>query len=123
MAHASEKSDVERDMSFLRGIKGSVASGMPRAILCQAAAADDMVPAAGAKLVYFIRHGEGTHNLAQREWRSSPGWDGASEPYTLDTDPDMRYIDAELNDTGKAQVTPCNAREPAVADFSFAPGR
>jgi len=103
MAHASEKSDVERDMQILRDIKASIASCMPSSISCEAAT-DDAEPPAGSKLVYFIRHGEGTHNLAQREHRSHPGWDGKSEPYTLDTDPDFGYIDAELNDTGKRQV-------------------
>jgi hypothetical protein len=40
--------------------------------------------------VHFIRHGEGHHNAAQREWRARAGWDGVSEPYTLDTDAEHR---------------------------------
>ena len=105
MAHATEKCDVERDMQLLRDLRASMSPRMPSPIRCAAAAADDTAPSSGAKVVYFIRHGEGTHNLAQREWRSSPDWDGKSEPYTIDQDPDMRYVDAELNDTGKGQVT------------------
>ena len=48
--------------------------------------------------------GEGFHNVAQREWRANPEWDGKSEPYTLDNDAEYRYIDAELNDKGRGQA-------------------
>lgn len=33
--------------------------------------------------VHFIRHGEGHHNVVQREWRKKKDWDGYSEPYFL----------------------------------------
>jgi len=42
--------------------------------------------------------------VAQREWRSKASWDGKTEPYTLDTDPEMHYADALLNDKGKGQA-------------------
>jgi hypothetical protein len=55
-------------------------------------------------LIHFVRHGEGYHNVAQREWRADPKWDGESEPYTMDNDPDGRYEDPLLTPTGKAQA-------------------
>ena len=71
-------------------------------------------PPAGAKLCHFIRHGEGFHNVAQREWRENPEWDGTSEPYTLDTDPTLSFVDAELNEKGKGQATALQAQTGAV---------
>ena len=72
-------------------------------------------PPPGAKLVHFIRHGEGHHNVAQREWRADPAWDGKTEPYTLETDPDMKYVDAELNDKGRGQAQDLTSRtEPTL---------
>ena len=59
-------------------------------------------PPPGAKLPFM--HGEGFHNVAQREWRTDPNWDGNSEPYTIDNDPDGRCMDAELNEKGRAQA-------------------
>ena len=55
----------------------------------------------GQKKVHFVRHGEGYHNVAQREWRqaSKPG-----EPYTIDTDPEFKFIDALLTPAGVEQV-------------------
>lgn len=51
--------------------------------------------------MHFVRHGEGYHNVAQREWRqaSKPG-----EPYTIDTDPEFKFIDALLTPAGVEQV-------------------
>lgn len=56
----------------------------------------------GEKLAYFVRHGEGIHNVAQQEWRreKKPG-----EPYTLDTDPEFRYLDAQLTSLGREQAS------------------
>ena len=45
------------------------------------------------------RHGEGAHNVAQREWRAAGK---ASEPYTVQNDPTGRYVDAELTPAGLA---------------------
>lgn len=56
------------------------------------------------KTVYFVRHGEGVHNVAQRLWREASGYDGVSEPYTTDNDPDGKYVDAELTDCGVSQA-------------------
>ena len=60
--------------------------------------------------MHFIRHGEGHHNVAQREWRAAAGWDGTSEPYTLDTDPEYRFVDALLTDKGEAEARALQAR-------------
>ena len=67
------------------------------------------------KICYFIRHGEGTHNVAQRNWRSDPKWDGSSEPYTLHTDAHGKYLDAELNDTGIAQARALQERASTLS--------
>ena len=56
------------------------------------------------KIVHFIRHGEGLHNVAQREWRADPGWDGESESITVDNDPEYRFVDAELTPKGIGQA-------------------
>lgn len=53
--------------------------------------------APGHKRVTFIRHGEGYHNVAQREWKAA-GNEG--EPYTLETDPEMKYLDPKLTEVG-----------------------
>ena len=58
--------------------------------------------------------GEGVHNVAQREWRAKADWDGTTEPYTLDTDPNLFYIDAELNDKGRGQATALQSRTAAL---------
>ena len=42
--------------------------------------------------------------MAQREWRADAAWDGASEPYTPDNDPDLKYVDAELTDKGEGEA-------------------
>jgi len=76
---------------------------------------DAPVPDGAVKKLFLIRHGEGHHNVAQREWRAQPSWDGASEPYTLDTDPDFRYVDAMLTDKGEAQATALQSRAAAIS--------
>ena len=67
------------------------------------------------KIVHFIRHGEGLHNVAQREWRADPGWDGESEPYTVDNDPEYRFVDAELTPKGIGQAEALAARANRLA--------
>eukprot|EP00928_Gymnodinium_smaydae_P092304 TRINITY_DN76155_c0_g1_i1.p1 TRINITY_DN76155_c0_g1~~TRINITY_DN76155_c0_g1_i1.p1 ORF type:complete len:258 (+),score=40.03 TRINITY_DN76155_c0_g1_i1:62-835(+) len=76
---------------------------LPFAVHCQAVADGTEIPD-GAKKIHFIRHGEGFHNVAQKEWRANPEWDGKSEPYTADNDPTGRYTDALLTDEGERQA-------------------
>ena len=38
-----------------------------------------LAPLRHTKTLYLIRHGEGYHNVAQREWRAQPDWDGVSD--------------------------------------------
>ena len=78
-------------------------------IRCTAASGSSSAPPDGSKLVHFIRHGEGHHNVAQREWRAKD-WDGKTEPYTLDNDPELKYVDAELNDKGRGQARDLTSR-------------
>jgi hypothetical protein len=75
---------------------------------------DDAPLIFGTKIVHFIRHGDGVHNAAQREWRKRPDWDGNSEPYTDDNDPDFKYLDPELNDLGKEQAAALKPRAATV---------
>ncbi len=114
-AEKHEHKDVDTNTRTLRELAPSVASIMGVRVLCKAADDGSAPPPAGSKLVHFIRHGEGYHNQAQREWRADPGWDQKSEPYTVDTDPTERYIDAELNEKGKAQAAELRARTAALA--------
>jgi broad specificity phosphatase PhoE len=104
MAEAHEKSEVQQNMEALRACAAGVMATMKNRVKCTKAPEGCVEAAAGTKLCHFIRHGEGFHNVAQREWRSKPDWDGASEPYTLDTDPSLSFADAELNEKGKGQA-------------------
>ena len=52
------------------------------------------------KLIHFVRHGEGFHNVAQREYRARPEYDGVGEPYTIETDPEWKHRDALLTEKG-----------------------
>lgn len=45
-----------------------------------------------------------SHNVAQRDWRANAAWDGTSEPYTPDNDPELKYVDAELTDKGEDEA-------------------
>lgn len=65
---------------------------------------DAAIPEGSVKKVHFIRHGEGFHNVAQKEWRADPSWDGHSEPYTTDNDPEGRYIDPCLTPKGESEA-------------------
>jgi len=56
------------------------------------------------KRIHFIRHGEGFHNVAEREWREKPDFIPGTRPYKLDTDPDYSYIDALLTPKGEEQA-------------------
>ena len=90
---AAEVSSAQRDLQKLLGTLGATARGR--------LVADDYAPAATEKLVFFIRHGEGRHNVAQRDWRAAKK---AGEPYTVDNDPDFGYVDAELTEVGAKQA-------------------
>jgi broad specificity phosphatase PhoE len=90
----------------IRGGRGSVKARL---------VADDCEVPAGSKKVHLIRHGEGVHNVAQREWRSRPEYDGRSEPYTVDNDPSGKYTDALLTPAGEAQA---RALQPRTQQLS-----
>lgn len=96
-------SEVSDNMASLRAAAAEVARSMKIRVACKQVALPVTKPG-GSKLIHFIRHGEGTHNVAQREWRADPAWDGQTEPYTIDTDPNMKFVDAELNDIGIRQA-------------------
>eukprot|EP00037_Helgoeca_nana_P001663 m.28453 g.28453 ORF g.28453 m.28453 type:complete len:296 (+) comp12019_c0_seq3:38-925(+) len=63
-----------------------------------------------AKKIHFIRHGQGFHNAKQKEWRSNPAWDGKTEPYTLETDPDFKLIDPKLTPLGESEAVALRPR-------------
>lgn len=75
---------------------------------CRAGPAKDRLEP-NEKLVHLVRHGEGYHNVAQREWRDAgkPG-----EPYTLDNDPEEKLRDPELTDLGQIQASQLPALKP-----------
>ena len=104
-----EVSEVSSKVKKFEAVAELVQCSMSFRIVCEAVA-DDAVAGPGQKIVHFVRHGEGVHNVAQREWRSAASWDGMSEPYTLVTDPQGRYIDAELTPRGKQQAAALQAR-------------
>ena len=62
--------------------------------------------------MHFIRHGEGVHNVAQREWLLA---EKAGAPYTLTNDPSYAYLDAQLTDTGEAQARALQPRARTLA--------
>ena len=111
---AHQATEVEKDTATLCALRAEICAVAGFTATISSCADDAPIPA-GAKKVYFIRHGEGQHNVAQREWRADPGWDGASEPYTMDNDPDWRYIDAELTGDGIAQAEALQARSAALS--------
>ncbi|OLP80076.1 Phosphomutase-like protein 3 [Symbiodinium microadriaticum] len=79
------------------------------------AAGDEGPPPEGCKKIYFIRHGEGYHNVAQREWRAKADWDGKTEPYTLDQDPEGKFEDPLLTPKGEGQAKELQPRAAALA--------
>ena len=64
--------------------------------------------------VSLIRHGQGFHNVAQKEWRNDPKWDRKSEPYTVDNDPNYRFMDAMLTSIGENQACELQPRVDAM---------
>tara|TARA_B110001452_G_scaffold188028_1_gene158370 strand:+ start:197 stop:1339 length:1143 start_codon:yes stop_codon:yes gene_type:complete len=100
---AHQKREVSSSLLALRQMRKG------RRILARLVEDDAPIPA-GSKKVQFIRHGEGYHNVAQREWRARPGWDGKTEPYTIDTDPNGRYVDPLLTEAGEEQARALQAR-------------
>jgi broad specificity phosphatase PhoE len=108
-----QASEVDSNTAALRACASDIVSKFGR-VLCELAPEGTVEPPAGAKLVHFIRHGEGFHNVAQREWRADPMWDGKSEPYTIDNDPTWKYVDAELNEKGKDQAVSLQEQTQAL---------
>ena len=105
-----EAKDVRRDMARLQRVGKKVRPTLPWRVV--ATRADDAAPIPeGAKKVHLIRHGQGRHNVAQAEWREAQR-DG--EPYTLSTDPDFEYGDAELTALGERQARDLRPRADAL---------
>jgi broad specificity phosphatase PhoE len=106
MSEEHQKTEVDSHIAALRAVAPTIAETM--AFSVHSIGIADDAPAEGGKVVYFIRHGEGTHNVAQREWRAVPGWDGScavpTEPYTIDNDPEYTFMDAELTPKGIAEA-------------------
>lgn len=103
----------------LQACAGAILTLLPFRVRCKAVPDDHAVQETGKKAapsqkVHFIRHGEGHHNVAQREWRDRPDWDGTSEPYTLDSDGDWKFIDALLTEKGMGQARDLHSRTEAL---------
>ncbi|KAL3892790.1 MAG: hypothetical protein SGPRY_014783, partial [Prymnesium sp.] len=110
-----QESEVSVLQSSLRSLAPQINAAMPRAVLCALAPDDSGVLPPQTKRVHFIRHGEGDHNVIQREWRASASWDGVSEPYTIDNDPSFTYLDPGLTPKGKSQA---EALQPRASRLS-----
>ena len=113
MAQAHEMAEVNGSMAACRAAAAAVRGGMGFRAVARVVEDAAEVPEGGV-VVSFIRHGEGIHNVAQREWRAAAGWDGASEPYTLDNDPGGAYQDALLTPKGEAEARALRARAEAM---------
>mmetsp|Transcript_61616 Transcript_61616/g.201104 ORF Transcript_61616/g.201104 Transcript_61616/m.201104 type:complete len:297 (-) Transcript_61616:49-939(-) len=113
MVAAHEKADAQETLVALRAILASRRAAGGLAGVVRRAVEETVPPPAGWKRVSFIRHGEGYHNVAQREWKEAgkPG-----EPYTTDTDPEYRYLDPELTARGTDQARALQDRATALSD-------
>lgn len=115
-----EQADVNENGTHLQAVSAEVLAAMSFEVRCQSVPDEAPVPESDTlgtrhKLVHFMRHGEGYHNVAQREWRANPAWDGSSEPYTLDNDPPPhRYLDPELTPKGIEQAKSLQSRVATI---------
>lgn len=100
---ASHAADIEERVRLLRALP------RPGAVRLRADASGPLPP--GGKRVHFIRHGEGVHNVAQREWLLAD----KGVPYTLANDPSYTYLDAQLTDTGEGQARALQPRARELA--------
>ena len=119
---AHERTDVEQRTREIQEAGQLVRSRMPFHVSFLLHEGDSDVGAAkpaGAKavqkVVHFVRHGEGKHNVAQREWRADPDWDGESEPYTLETDSAFFFVDAQLTPRGQEQARELRQRSAKLS--------
>lgn len=105
VVEAHQASEVEQNMAELQAVAPEVFEKYGKVKCAKTDPLTDGFPVdPNVKLIHFIRHGEGYHNVAQREWRAKKGWDGKTEPYTIDNDPKWKYVDAELNKVGRGQA-------------------
>lgn len=112
---AHQISEVDTSVAALKAVAEAVRAAMPFDVRCRIVDDGAALDSESKSMkVHFIRHGEGAHNVLQREWRAQPDWDGASEPYTLDTDPDFNYRDAELTAVGQGQAQALQSRSNAI---------
>ena len=107
-----QQAEVDHNLRKLSAVAAAVRSDMGFSVAAELVEDNAAIPP-GAKKVHFIRHGEGHHNVAQREWRARD-WDGVSEPYTIDNDQDFRYADALLTDKGEGQARALQERAAAL---------
>lgn len=119
-AEGHEKHDVTNNRQILQSLAPRVRAEMPVLVSCTLVSDDAVVPEPSAdgvlfKKVHFIRHGEGYHNVAQREWKSSPSYDGTSEPYTIDNDPEFGYLDPLLTSKGEMEARALQERAAAIS--------
>ena len=74
---AHQQSEVDENTAAVRAVAATIQSELGTTVTASIVADNAEIPA-GAKKVHFIRHGEGHHNVVQREWRAEPAWDGKS---------------------------------------------
>ena len=105
---AHQQSEVDDNLRAVRALADQMASEMGVTVTATIVADDADVPPGCKKVsslrprargrgrhgspahhpplrqVHFIRHGEGHHNVVQREWRARADWDGARQPPRCD---------------------------------------
>mmetsp|Transcript_90008 Transcript_90008/g.141031 ORF Transcript_90008/g.141031 Transcript_90008/m.141031 type:complete len:261 (+) Transcript_90008:39-821(+) len=105
---------MEEEAALVLGLqqcKQDISAKMPRVVRYKLIEANAVPPAAPSKMVHFIRHGEGYHNVAQTEWRKQGK---SAEPYDLEHDPDFKYLDPDLTEKGVEQAKSLQQRTAEV---------
>jgi len=113
-AAAKHLESKKKEAQELRDVGDAVAETINFTVSCRRIGDGDSY-SPGTKKVHFIRHGEGHHNVAQKEWRVKPDFVWPSEPYTVDNDPEYSYIDALLTPKGEGQARELQARTVDLA--------
>lgn len=112
MSEQHEKKDVSKQQAALKEAKSDAQETLnfhTKIRRFDSEIDKDRILAENEKVVHFIRHGEGFHNKAQREWRQKPDYDGKTDPYQYPLDQALKYMDPELTPVGLKQAQDLNS--------------
>ena len=106
---AFEKAEVRELAENFRYTQSLLRMKHPERILARVVPDSEPVPPVHSqrrvtKKIYFVRHGQGTHNVAQKEWKEIV--DAETEPYTIDNDPAFKYGDSAFSTVVCAHCDP-----------------